>query len=133
ALARAEGCIAAFPEGTRRDPSQPQSFRHNPQSWNDGSGRGHVAAAGVDDVAFALALIDEISRRYEVDAARVYAAGFSNGGSMVFRLAAEAADRVAAAAPVAGHLWVAAPRPARPVPLMLICGSADPLNPLEGG
>lgn len=133
ALARQSGFVAVFPEGTRRDPSQPPAFRQNPQSWNDGSGRGHVAAAGVDDVAFAEALIEEASRRWPIDSARVYATGFSNGASMVFRLASEAAGRVAAAAPVAGHLWVTDPRPARPVPLLLICGTADPLNPLEGG
>ena len=41
-----EGFLAAFPEGTLRDPARPPEFRRNPQTWNDGSGRGHVARGG---------------------------------------------------------------------------------------
>jgi polyhydroxybutyrate depolymerase len=132
-FARQTGLIAVFPEGTRRNSSEPQSFRRNPQAWNDGSGRGHVARSGVDDVGFVSALIDAVADRWPVDRARIYATGFSNGASLVFRLATELADQLAAAAPVAGHLWLRDPRPARPVPLLLICGTADPLNPLDGG
>ena len=130
--ARRRGFIAVFPEGIRRDQSKPPAFRQNPQAWNDGSGRGHTHR-DVDDVAFADKLIDEVSLRWPVDRARVYATGFSNGAALVFRLAAELSDRLAAAAPVAGHLWDPDPRPGRSIPLLLSCGTADPLNPLEGG
>ena len=133
AFARQNGIIAAFPEGTRRNLSQAQSFRENPQAWDDGSGRGHVPRTGVDDVAFARVLIENVAERWEVDQTRVYATGFSNGASLVFRLAAEMAGVLAAVAPVAGHLWLPDPRPARPVPLFLISGAVDPLNPLAGG
>lgn len=132
-VARREGIIAAFPEGTRRAPAKPPAFLQNPQAWNDGSGRGHVPPGGVDDVAFASALIDAAAERWPVDRSRVYATGFSNGAAFVFRLAAELADRLAAVAPVAGHLWADDPRPSRPVPLLLVSGTADPLNPLDGG
>ena len=133
ATARRAGFIAMFPEGTRRAPSKPASFRENPQAWNDGSGRGHVPHSGVDDVALASALIEAAADRWPIDRTRVYATGFSNGAALVFRLAADLGDRLAAVAPVAGHLWLADPRPARPVPLLLISGAADPLNPLDGG
>lgn len=132
-LARRERFIAVFPEGTRRDPSAPPAFRQNPQSWNDGSGRGHVAHRQVDDVAFTAALLDHVAERWPADPRRVYAVGFSNGAALTFRVAAELSGRIAAAAPVAGHLWLERPEPARPVPLRLITGSADPLNPLAGG
>ncbi len=84
-------------------------------------------------MGFAAALIDELARRWPIDPARVYVTGFSNGASLAFRVAAELAERVAAAAPVAGHLWLDDPRPRRAVPLLLIAGAADPLNPLDGG
>ena len=130
--ARRRGFIAAFPEGIRRDPSSPPAFRQNPQAWNDGSGRGHTHRH-VDDVGFAEKLIDEVGERWPVDPARVYATGFSNGAALVFRIATELSGRVAAVAPVAGHLWNEDPRPTRSVPLLLMCGGADPLNPLGGG
>lgn len=133
AFVQRRGVVAVFPEGTRADPAAPPAFRQNPQTWNDGSGRGHVARDGVDDVAFVSALLDAVEARWPVDRNRVYATGFSNGGSLVFRLAAEMSERLAAAVPVAGHLWIADPRPARPVPLLLISGAADPLNPVDGG
>ena len=51
---------------------------------------------------------------------------------MVFRFAAEQADRVAAIAPVAGHCWID-PKPSRPVPTYYLVGDSDPLVPLAGG
>ncbi|MBY0460220.1 MAG: hypothetical protein K2V38_23130, partial [Gemmataceae bacterium] len=58
---------------------------------------------------------------------------FSNGAGMTFRFAAEAADRVSAIAPVAGHCWPPAPRPSRPVPTFYTIGTRDLLVPLRGG
>ena len=45
----------------------------------------------------------------------------------------ELSDRIAAIAPVSGALWIAEPRIARPVSLLYITGTADPINPMEGG
>ena len=132
ALGAREGFIAAFPEGTARDPSAPPQFRLNPQTWNDGSGRGHVARNAIDDVAFTDALLDRFVSGGRADPAALYLTGFSNGGSFAFRAAAALSARVAAVAPVAGHCWNE-PVLARPVPALYIMGSADPLNPLAGG
>lgn len=127
----AEGFIAAFPEGTARDPSAPPDFLRNPQTWNDGSGRGHVARAAVDDVAFVAALLDRLVDS-GADPRALFVTGFSNGGSLAFRVGTELADRVAAIAPVAGHCWVE-PAPGAVVPLLYLIGDADPLNPIDGG
>lgn len=133
ARAPADGFILALPEGTPRESAAPPAFRLNPQLWNDGSGRGHVARRGVDDVGFIVALIEHLVRESEADRSRVYVTGFSNGASLAFRLAAERPDVITAIAPVAGHCWVE-PRPfARAVPLLHIAGAEDPLNPLAGG
>ena len=131
-LADREGILLVYPEGTRRDPASPPMFLQNPQAWNDGSGRGHTARTGVDDVGFIGALAGELVRGHGADPGRIYLAGFSNGASMAFRAGAELADRVAAIGPVAGHCWVAPP-PDRPVPALMIFGGQDPLNPPEGG
>ncbi|MFM8273504.1 MAG: hypothetical protein ACKODX_14420 [Gemmata sp.] len=52
---------------------------------------------------------------------------------MTFRLAAEAADRVRAVAPVAGHCWLPDPRPVRPVPTLYTIGTQDLMLPVRGG
>jgi polyhydroxybutyrate depolymerase len=78
-------------------------------------------------------LLDEVAERFPVDSSRVYAMGFSNGGSMALRLAAELPGRIAAVAACAGHPF-AAPLPgARPVPTLCVIGGADPIVPPDGG
>lgn len=132
-MARLEGFIAAFPEGTRRDPHEPSSFTRNPQTWNDGSGRFQTDQPAVDDVEFVSRMLDEICAQYPVDSRRIYATGFSNGASMAFRVGVELSSRLAAVAPVAGAFWSEDPAPSRPVSLCYITGDQDPLNPLNGG
>jgi polyhydroxybutyrate depolymerase len=133
--ADAEGFLAVFPEGTPPDPSRPGRFRDNPQTWNDGSDRPNVGASrrGVADVAFVSALLADLKARFRVDEGRIYATGFSNGASMAFRVARELSPVFAAVAPVAGADWRSAVIPQRPVPLLYMTGTADPLNPVEGG
>jgi len=134
-LADRERFLVAYPEGMRPDPARPAKLRENPQTWNDGSGRRNIFAirAGIDDVGYVRVLLDELSRRYRIDERRIYATGFSNGASLVFHLARELGDRLAAVAPVAGCDWQREP-PSGPLPSVLyITGALDPLNPLEGG
>lgn len=125
--------IIAYPEATHPDTSSPQNFRRNPQAWNDGSGRFHAATGKIDDVAFIDAMIDQIGRNCAIDHDRIFVTGFSNGASMTFRLGAELSHRVAAIAPVAGTCWIEKPEPANALSLCYITGTADSLNPIEGG
>lgn len=135
AKAEKECFLAVYPEGTRPDTSKTASFRKNPQTWNDGSGRSILRAArkNVDDIGFVNAFLDDLSARYKVDQTRIYLAGFSNGASMAFRAGRGLSMRIAAIAPVAGADWLDTPMPAHPVPLLYITGTKDPLNPIEGG
>ncbi len=124
-LADRRGFLVAYPDGVGR-------------SWNDGREDPDVPAQRqrVDDVAFLTALLDDLTRRYRVDSARVYATGISNGGFMSQRLACEASTRIAAVAPVVATLGVelaARCRPARPVPVLMVNGADDPLVPFQGG
>jgi len=134
-LADREGFLAVFPEGTAPDPTRPGRFAGNPQTWNDGSGRAHLAAvkSKARDIEFTKTMIADLKKRFRVDAKRIHAAGFSNGGSMTFRVARELSGEIASVAPVAGADWLVDVDPPRPVPLLYITGTADPLNPLHGG
>ena len=102
------------------------------RAWNAGGCCGTPQARGVDDVKFVRTLVGDLSRRYRIDAARVYATGMSNGAMMSYRLACEAADVFAGVAPVAGTLFTTC-RPSRPVSLLHIHGLADQNVPFEGG
>jgi polyhydroxybutyrate depolymerase len=107
--------------------------------WNDCRRVAPYAARrlGVDDVGFARALVAHFGATWNVDRQRVFAAGFSSGGQMALRLALEAPDLVAAAAPVIASLPVEGNMACRvsgaPVAILFMNGTDDPLNPYEGG
>lgn len=120
------GFVAAYPNGT--GPGKDRLL-----TWNAGTCCGSAAAEGVDDVGFLLALVDEIGRHTEIDPTRVYATGLSNGAMMAYRLAAEASERIAAIAPVAGSMMLAHFAPARPVPVIHFHSVDDGRAPYAGG
>ncbi|HKT19119.1 MAG TPA: hypothetical protein VJR47_13820 [Stellaceae bacterium] len=64
-----------------------------------------------DDIAFLHAVVADAEQRWPVDRARIFAAGFSIGGSMVWDLACHGAQGFAAFLPFSGDFW--APYPAR--------------------
>ncbi len=97
--------------------------------WNDQGGM-------VDDVGFLLTIVDKLVADGLVDKTRVYVTGISNGGMMAQRLACEQADRIAGIATVAGGLpepLQATCKPTRPLPVLVIHGTEDPIVPWAGG
>lgn len=120
ATADENGFIAVYPNGLFN-------------SWNAGTCCGVAQRMDVDDVGFTRAVIEDLGERGCIDEARVYAAGMSNGGFFSHRLGCEAADVIAAIAPVAGVLGADAEcNPARPIPIMHLHGTEDPLVPFDG-
>ncbi len=128
-VARREGFLAVYPQGT---PSRLRLFRSESYVWNAGGCCGEAQADDIDDVAFLEAVIDELESEFGVDPGQVFATGISNGGMMAYRLACEAADRVAAIAPVAATLFVDC-SPSEPVSLLHIHGLEDRNVRFEGG
>lgn len=101
--------------------------------WNDGRPE---TARGVDDVAFVRRLVEHLVQQEGADPKRIYATGASNGGMFTLRLACEAADLIAAAAPVIASFpeqYVSRCRPSRPIPVLMINGTEDRLIQWEGG
>jgi polyhydroxybutyrate depolymerase len=87
-----------------------------------------VSGALVDDLGFVRRLIDELVARKLADSTRIYATGVSRGGLMAFTLACVAADRLAAVAPLITGMTeyqLQDCRPSRPVPIMVLAGTAD--------
>ncbi len=125
-LVEQHGFVVVYPDGYKGH-------------WNDArlASNFPTRRAGIDDVAFTSALINELRAQYTIDADKVYIAGYSNGGQMVIRLIHEWPY------PFAGALIIAATQPAAEnfpayaketsLPLLLIHGTADPLVPYNGG
>lgn len=122
AIAKREHLFVVFPDGVDK-------------SWHDARESGPAAEQQVDDVAFVSALIDAFVAK-GADPARVFVMGMSNGGVMSLTLACRLSGRLAGVASVTGgfpaSLGEHCPME-RPLKIMLVFGTADPLMPYEGG
>ena len=119
-LADREGFAVCYPRGLNGH-------------WNDGR---ETIENGPDDVAFIRQLIATLIKDNHIDPIRVYATGISNGGMMAERLGCEMADLIAAIAPVAATMpqnLLTSCQPARPLSVLQIHGTLDPLIPYHGG
>ena len=133
-LADREGFIVIYPEGI--------GILGFLQHWNAGHCCGKAAEADWNDTAFIQEAIDGMRKEYAVDTHRIYMVGFSNGGMLAYRFAAERSSQLAAVASVSGAIgskvapdqpeW-RLPVPERPVPVIIIHGASDGTIPLEGG
>jgi len=122
-IAAARGVIIAFMQGYD-------------DTWNEGAGHTPAEVAGIDDVAFTAAALHQIESRYKVDRTRIAAAGFSNGALMVELLGCRLAADLTAIVPVEGQLPVSVSpgcKPARPISVFEVHGSADTAIPYGGG
>ncbi len=89
---------------------------------------------GVDDALFVSDILNDLQQKYCVDAHHIYATGFSNGGGITNLLACRLAGRIAAFAPLSANAY-AIPggcHPGRPVAILDMHGTADPLLPYNG-
>ena len=88
-----------------------------------------------DDVAFVVALLEELERTLCIDLDRVFAHGMSNGAMFVHRLACEIPEHFAAIAPVGGTLargFNCAPGPSPKISMINIYGTKDTTVPFDG-
>ena len=123
-LANQDGFIVVYPQGLD-------------QHWIDGRDvNADEHRDGTDDVRFFAALIDHLASTHTIDRSRVYATGISNGGMMSLRLACDLANQITAVAIVTGSMWdelAATCTPPRPVPILILNGTDDPLVRWDGG
>ena len=119
-----EGWLVAYPESLEGH-------------WNDGRGSAEIPEQrnGVDDVGWFARLVDHLVESAGADPERVYVTGFSNGGMFCQRLAVERPDLVAAVASVGGPMPepLSDPGPSRPMPVLVVHGTDDPVVPYRGG
>jgi polyhydroxybutyrate depolymerase len=129
-LARERGFAIAYPDGFEghfNDCRRMASFSARKQN--------------IDDVGFTRAMIADAAKRIGSDANRVYALGYSNGGHMAMRLSLETPELIGGAIVIAANFptddnidcpAADAERSHKPS-MVFINGTADPINPYEGG
>lgn len=102
--------------------------------WGDDTFPTPARPTGDEDVRFLDDLITALRSDPRIDDGPVGVVGFSNGASMALRYATQRPDQVRAAVAVAGELpRDPAIRPTRPVPLLEVYGTGDPIRSYDAG
>ena len=117
-MARSSGAVLIYPE--------PLAGR-----WGDAPG-----PEARRDSVFIHDLIAKFVARGIADRGKVFLVGIANGGTMALRLACDEKNAFAGVAILAASLpsdLETSCKPSRPIPLMMIAGTADPEIPLHGG
>ena len=126
-IAEANGFLVVFADGVGVGPTETL------RTWNGGGCCGPAMNDDVDDVAFISLLIDQLTSDHDIDPARIYAAGHSNGAVLSIRLACELADQIVAVGFQAGSMAIDDCDPVEPVSMLHLHGLADASVPVEGG
>ncbi|EGG11609.1 uncharacterized protein MELLADRAFT_59684 [Melampsora larici-populina 98AG31] len=127
-LASQEGFIVAYPTG----------YKGN---WNDSRRAVNYPAKveNIDDIAFTKAIIDFAHKKWSTSLTKTLIAGYSNGGHMCYRLALELGSSLISGVAIhCANLPTldnsdCIPIQSDAIPICIINGTADPINPWIGG
>ena len=124
-LANRDGWIVVYPNAVDKN-------------WNDGRKASFktVEQQNIDDVGFITAIIDKITANYSIDQSRIFCTGMSNGGFMTSKLLCDRAELFRGGAILTASIsadYFPLCKPSRPVAVMIMNGTADPLVPYNGG
>ncbi len=124
-LADRDGFIVVYPNAINKN-------------WNDGRKLEDVIAwkEDIDDVGFITAIVDKLKQKYKIDSKRIFTTGMSNGGFMTSRLLCDRADIFSGGAILTASLskdYMPKCDPEKPVAVMVMNGTEDPLVPYDGG
>jgi polyhydroxybutyrate depolymerase len=124
--ANADNAMVVYPDGYKR-------------YWNECRKLSPAEANQLDinEQAFFSAMITYFEKRYRIDPAHVFAVGTSGGGHMVYKLALtmpatfRAVTAIIANLPDTSNLDCTPS--GKPVAMMIVNGTLDPVNPYNGG
>lgn len=132
ALADKDGTILIYPVATG-------SFEKKSLAWNTRYGSfadtSFPETEKVNDVGFISRLMDIFLHNMNADPDQIYVTGTSLGGAMTYALSCHIPERLAAIAPVIMQVstkMINRFQKARPLPVMIITGTADPLVSAAG-
>lgn len=124
-VANEHGFVVVYPNGI--------GYTSTTRSWNGGGCCGIAHDNNHDEAAFVTQILADLEGLVTLDPARIYAAGFSNGGLLSYRLACEMSGTFAAISPVGAPMLFSPCQPQEAVSLIHVHGSRDPLVPIAGG
>jgi polyhydroxybutyrate depolymerase len=125
-LADKHGFLVVYPDGFEN-------------TWNDCRGGSPFSSKRlkIDDSSFIEALLNHEVTVHAIDRKRVFAAGWSNGAQLAYRLALEHPEDFAGVATISASLPMKenldCGQVDKPIPVMIVNGTADPINPYRGG
>jgi polyhydroxybutyrate depolymerase len=125
-LADKHGFVVVYPDGFDN-------------TWNDCRGGSPFSSKQlkIDDAGFIKNLLNLEVTAHAVDRKRVFAAGWSNGAQLAYRLALEYPEDFAGVAAISASVPVKenldCSQIGKPIPVMIVNGAADPINPFRGG
>jgi polyhydroxybutyrate depolymerase len=126
AMAAAEKLLIVYPD----------AYLHY---WNE-CRKYSTAVANKEDIneqAFFTAMINYFQQKYNISKKKIYAAGFSGGGHMAYKLAATMPQQVKAVTAVVANMPDSASCDCalsnKPMPVLIINGTMDNTNPYNGG
>ncbi len=131
-VADREGFVVVYPAGL------PALDREERPGWVD-CRADNQTSSGADDLGFLAALIESLGADYGLPPERIFVAGGSNGAQMTQAYAFNHPGTVGAVASSSGSLpenplpGPCTDGPARPVPILLLHGTADTQMPFDGG
>ena len=135
-LSEEKGFVLVFPNG------QNANGNKGAGTWNGVHCCGYAFQyqGGISDVEFIDVLLDSLDNALLIDPARIHAVGFSNGGHIVHRLAAERPDVFASVVTMGANVGAESPQfsltypnATDPIPVLLMHGEADHNAPFNGG
>ncbi len=127
-LGETENIITVFPTSWDYCYTKSNGERRDDTRWNSMPGVFEFCAGETprDDIKFLRQIIAELHQRFNVDAKRIYMAGFSSGAQMGFRCAVEMSDVLAAIVQSAGtHQIDTVFTPLRNIPITFELGNED--------
>jgi polyhydroxybutyrate depolymerase len=125
-LADKHGFLVVYPDGFDN-------------TWNDCRSGSPFSSKQlkIDDASFIKTLLDHEVTAHALDRKRVFAAGWSNGAQLAYRLALEHPEDFAGVAAISASVPVKenldCGQVDKPIPVMIVNGTADPINPFRGG
>ena len=126
ALSGAQQVLLVYPDGYKR-------------YWNECRGQATTPPnlENINEEAFFTAMINYFQEKYVINPKKVFAAGFSGGGHMAYKLAVtmplqfKAVAAIVANLPDSAHIDCKLSN--KPVSIMIVNGTTDPVNPYNGG
>ncbi|MGK2861689.1 MAG: DUF6370 family protein [Chitinophagaceae bacterium] len=126
AIAQKENLLIVYPDGYKN-------------YWNECRKYSTALAntENIDENAFFREMINYFKNRYHIDDKKVFAAGVSGGGHMAYKLGLTMPDKITAIAALIANLPDSSSfdctEAKRSLPVLIINGTLDPVNPYEGG